>query len=178
MKQRILFVFTFVLCLSLLANAQTIADLARRERARVKAMTKPPTYTTEMVKKSKIEGLEAEPVQPPPKAEEKTAPAADAAAGSTAEVRDEKWWRGRFDTARSDIQRLESQTAVMESDLRKANLEALQVSYDPTGQTRKNVTEATSRLDVSKKELDQARTKVTQLEDELRRSGAPASWAR
>jgi hypothetical protein len=164
-------------------RAQTIADLARQARARLQSGQKAVVITTQDLKtgsstttaeeKPAVEASTAEPsstaaAQPP------ASPAAPAGPGG----HDEKWWRGQFDKVREDIQRLETQTPLLEADVNTANREFLTRSYDPDGRGKRAIDESKARLEQAKSDLAKARNRLTQLEDDLRSAGGPAGWAR
>lgn len=185
-------VATLALIFNVCANAQTIADLARKERAK--------RQTEAQGRRITNENLPAIPlaVEPPPKAPE--TPTADAAANTNATPatsdaeakpqaepaatteaeteRGEEWWREQFEAARTEVRRQENQVAVAELQLNAANRDFLTRSYDPDGRGNKAIADATSRLAAARTDLDIARTKVSQLEEDLRRSGEPAGWGR
>jgi hypothetical protein len=183
--KHVLWIVTFALCASVWANAQTIADIARRERAKRQDPPRPRIATIE------ITGKPA-PVEPPkdsPAAKTQPAPAAAATASPAAptppsetqprqDSRDEKWWRGEFEKARIDVRRGENQVAVAQLELNAANRDFLTRAYDPDGRGPAAIAAATAKLDAAQKHLESARAGLARLEEELRRAGAPAGWAR
>src|SRR5262249_28074583 len=92
------------------ANAQTIADLARQERARKKANESKTVLTNNSVTPPKGS-------QPAPTATTGTAKAAESSAATDTtgirdnKGRDEKYWRTTFDKARQDLKRAEEKLA-------------------------------------------------------------------
>lgn len=203
--KRILWIVTFAVCSSVWANAQTIADIARQERAKRKETPKAAPITNATVAKTKA----AEVSSTLPAATEMTAPAGPALAISpipetakTAlvpgspktpeapapespktpepkkDVQDQKFWRDKFEQARVELRRAENQAAVAQLELNAANRDYLTRAYDPDGRGPSAIGAATAKLDAATKGVDQARTKLAQLEEELRRSGAPAGWGR
>jgi len=173
-------------CLSQTVNVQTIADLARQERAKRQSQTKAAVITTPMIRSTPAKPTETltepvvetkkETVNPKPET-----PGAEAAAPkqtAATETRDEKWWRSQFETARGDVKSAENRVAVLENELKTVNREFLQRSFDPDNSGPRAIADTTARLDAAKKELDEARNKISQLEEEMRRTGAPPGWAR
>ncbi len=59
--------------------------------------------------------------------------AGQAQAACPADARDEKWWREKFEAARTEIRRAENQVAVAQLELNAANRDYLTRSYDPDG---------------------------------------------
>src|SRR5215510_8347287 len=173
MKQGIflLLVLTFALdCFS-----QSLADVARKERER------------QRTSKSKIAvigwGTTASTVKTP-----SANPATAAEAPTTAKPltitdnkgRDEKFWRTVFQSARDDVKRAEARVEILDLRLKGLNAQLLQQSdiYNRENRIGAETTTAQQALDEARKDLEQAKKKVIDLEDELRRSGGPAGWAR
>ena len=216
--KRVLWIATVMVCSSLWADAQglTIADMARRERAKRQAAEKQAAQKPQKAQKpaksapvtnSRLELTRPAPEQPEPSLEGSApaetepataavtmpsspatiappppaavaAPAAPEAPASKEPVRDEKWWRERFDKARADVRRAENQVAVAELEFNAANREFLTNSFDPDGRGPAAIAASKKKWDDAKKRLDEARAKLIQLEEELRQAGAPAGWAR
>lgn len=207
MKQ-MLWIITFAVCSSVWANAQTIADIARSERAKRKDAPKTAPITNARVAKAKP-GSEVSSAPPAP-TPDTTAPPAQALAVSpipatgpaapapepakAAETkpetkpepkpeppkdpRDEKWWRNQFDQARTDLRRAENQAAVAQLEVNAANRDYLTRAYDPDGRGPSAIGAATAKLDAANKGVDEARARLAALDEELRRAGAPAGWGR
>jgi len=208
---RVLSVVLFVICWSAALQAQTIADIARQERA--KRNNAPKTTTAPVnnarVAKAKPGAVVGEPLPattpvpsataaPDPAPALKVSPIPPTAAPTQAanpdkpadakpaepktepkkDTRDEQWWRGQFEKARIEIRRAENQVAVSQLELNAANRDYLTRAYDPDGRGPTAIGAATAKLDAAKKSADEARTNLAQLEEDLRRSGAPAGWAR
>jgi hypothetical protein len=201
--KRMLWIITLAVCSSVWANAQTIADIARSERARKKDAPKADPITNATVAKAKPGAVVSSPTPSPidmagPRNETlvvspipgpNTATPSPAAA-KTPEIkqeapqeppkdpRDEKWWRGQFDQARTDLRRAENQAAVAQLELNAANRDYLTRAYDPDGRGPSAIGAATAKLDAANRSAEEARGKLGALEEELRRSGAPAGWGR
>jgi predicted RNase H-like nuclease (RuvC/YqgF family) len=166
----------FIVCSTTLANAQTIADIARRARAQ--RQNTPATIVVNN-QNLKTETPAAKPEEKPSevvKAEE-AKPAVETPA-APADGRDEKWWRGQFEKVRSEIKRLEIEIPVLDAELKTANRELLTRAYDPDGRGQKAISSANERLQGAQNELAKAKARLAQLENDLRRADAPASWAR
>jgi hypothetical protein len=172
------------------AQTQSRGDIGRQERARQKSTTSKTVVTNETL------GTAAE--EPPPPPAEKTAgkdaenetgkPAAEpakqgdskTAPATDTKPHDEAWWRDAFKQARDDVKRAEDQSKVLQLELDQLNTDLLIKSdiFNKEGQIVPLINAKNEELAKSEKALEQARQKVTQLEDELRRSGAPAGWSR
>jgi hypothetical protein len=179
MKQ-VFWIVTFALCTSVWANAQTIADIARRERA--KRQDPPKARIT-----VEITGTPAPPPVEPPKdpsakaqpgASASTAAADSGGAQAKPEQQEEKMWRDRFEKGRIEVRRAENQVAVAQLEVNAASRDFLTRAYDPDGRGPAAIGAATSKLDAAQRSLDAAREGLARLEEELRRAGAPAGWAR
>jgi predicted RNase H-like nuclease (RuvC/YqgF family) len=166
----------FIVCSTTIVNAQTIADIARQARAQ---RQNPPATIVITNQNLKTEAPAAKPEEDPSvevKAEE-TKPATETPA-APADGRDETWWRGQFEKVRSEIKRLETEIPVLDSELKTVNREFLTRAYDPDGRGQKAISNVTERLQGAQNELTRAKARVAQLEADLRRADAPASWAR
>ena len=192
--KNILWVVTLALCSSIYANGQTIADVARRERARQQPQSNVSITNANLKKKATVTVTEekkpgetqatASPAAAAPAAAATTTaaaptttPASTQAPAST-DTRDEKYWRDKFEAARTDVRRAENQVAVAQLELNAANRDYQTRSYDPGNVGLTAVAAAQKKLDDANKAVTAGRAKLTQLEDDLRRAGAPAGWAR
>jgi hypothetical protein len=190
--KHVLCVVTVAIFSSVWANAQTIADIARQERAKRQATQKAVVITNETlgIKPSqgtevkqdtepKAEGTPAATASPAAPGAAVSAPAqAPAQPAAQTEARDEKWWRAKYEEARTEVRRAENQAAVAQLELNSANRDFLTRSYDPDGRGPAAVAAATKRLAETNAAVAAARAKVAGLDEELRRAGAPAGWAR
>ena len=187
--KHVLCVVTVAIFSSVWANAQTIADIARQERAKRQAGQKAVVITNETLGIKPSDGTEVKQATEPKTEGTPVAtasPAAPPAAQGAAvpaqapqtEARDEMWWRSKYEAARTDVRRAENQAAVAQLELNSANRDFLTRSYDPDGRGPAAVAAATKRLEDTNAAVAAARAKVAQLDEELRRAGAPAGWAR
>src|SRR2546430_1553838 len=124
--KRFLYVLAVLVGSSVLAHAQTIADIARQERARRQASPN----TIIITNRNKAASSSA-------KTSAESKPAEPAPTSAPADGRDEKWWRSQFEKARSEVQRLQAQIPLLEANLNSANREFLTRSYDPDGRGQK-----------------------------------------
>ncbi len=111
-----------------------------------------------------------------------TQPAADANAAAAANPgkADEKAWRDKFRGQRDQIARLEKELDVLQREQDKA-----QVQYYPDpqkalseGYSRKDINEKDTKIAAKKDEIDKAKQALSDLEDELRKSGGDPGWSR
>jgi hypothetical protein len=174
---------TLAVCLfgvTLTSFAQSVADVARTERERQKASNS----------KVAITGTGAPAAAPddaaskPPAAS--AAPAtSEAAPSKTTELTDnkghnEKYWRAAFQKARDDAKRADSRVELFDLKMKDLNTQLLRQSdiYNREYRLGSEMTSVQKELDDARKEAEQAKKKISDLEDELRKSGGPAGWAR
>jgi hypothetical protein len=196
-----------VLCLaglSAAAHQQTgdpVADAARKAREAKKDTTKPKkVYTDDDVKSAPQTAAApaAAPVDASGTTASTAAPAAGDATKSTAAVKTgdtaaktgeatptedpngESAWRKKFQAQRDKIAKAEKELDVLGRELEKA-----QVEYYPDPQkalkqqnSRADINAINAKIDAKKKEIDQLRQGLDDLEDQLRKSGGDPGWAR
>jgi chromosome segregation ATPase len=163
-----------------------VADAARKARAEKKNEAKPKkVYTDDDVNRA----------APTPTANTESSgekPAGDATAtvrkdatkpADTEEKEDpdgEKAWRGRFQEQRSKIAKVEREIDVLQREMDKAQTEYYP---DPTKamneqNTRKDITEKQGKIAAKQAQLEQLKQELSDLEDQLRKSGGDPGWAR
>lgn len=173
------------------SGADTVADAARKAReAKKAAPTGKKVYTDDDVKPATpsasaqptSQGDTQTPAQAAPAPADGTQPAADANAAPAANPgkADEKAWRDKFRGQRDQIARLEKELDVLQREQDKA-----QVQYYPDpqkalseGYTRKDINEKDTKIAAKKDEIDKAKQALSDLEDELRKSGGDPGWSR
>lgn len=101
-------------------------------------------------------------------------------ATKTEDPNSEKAWRARFRDAHEKIAKAEKELDILGRELEKAQLE-----YYPDPQkamtqqnTRGDINEKQAKIDAKKKELDQLRQGLDDMESQLRKSGGDPGWAR
>src|SRR6266853_1847014 len=164
-----------------------VADAARKAREKKKDAPKPKKiYTDDDVKKS---APEPAPAAAPGVASGTVAATAVPAAGDSAKTGDatktedpngQAAWRRRFQDQRDKIAKIIKELEILGRELEKA-----QVEYYPDPQkamTQQNspadINDKQAKIDAKKKELDQLRQGLDDLEDQLRKSGGDPGWAR
>jgi hypothetical protein len=175
-----------VLLAAVEASAQTLGDVAKKEEARRKTVGKPSKiYTNESLKD---DGSPA-----PPPAPAASTPASDPAAASAAPAtapapkpapaaarpRDEKYWRGRLDSARTALTRAQTVQEALQSRINALSTDF--VNRDDPAQ--RNVIaadrqKALAELDRVKQEIAQHQKAIVDIQEEGRRAGVPAGWLR
>jgi len=89
-------------------------------------------------------------------------------------------WRKRFQAQRDKIAKAEKELDILGRELEKA-----QVEYYPDPQkamkqqnSRADINAINAKIDAKRKEVDQLRQGLDDLEDQLRKSGGDPGWAR
>jgi len=176
------------LCLAGAAYGQSLADLARQERAKRKQEPKAAkVYTNADIPAPTLAGAPPEAAAPPeaegvkkeaPKPGAEGAPAAKAAEKTPAEL--EKEYRDKFAKLREDQDLEARKLDVMQREL---NLMQQQYYTDPNEAlreqyTRDEINKRTADIEKQKAVVEKAKQAVADLEEELRTKGLPAGWAR
>jgi len=166
-----------VLLLAPVASAQ-LGDVARKAETQRKALEEPgKVYTNGDLRPDRSPGRPAAPAvsgttEPP-------------AAGETEEadgeepVRDETYWRGRIDAARSALSRAETFASALESQVNGLYAELTSCSAPP------QCDEISARRSKSRAELERVKQEIAAhtkdmaaIQEEARRAGVPAGWVR
>jgi hypothetical protein len=115
------------------------------------------------------------------------APAGEAGAGETkpapeekTATKDEAYWRERFAKAHAQLHQAETDLSLMQRELSQ-----LEVQYYPDPQKalmqevfRTDINEKRAKIDAKEKEIAQLKQQISDMEDELRKSGGDPGWAR
>jgi hypothetical protein len=181
-------------------SAQTLGDVARKEEERRKAVPAGKVYTNKdlgavpaasagasAANDSEKDGAAAKspdadkgsdkPAANSPKAGDKGGDKKDAAAGGG--VRDQKYWRDRMDTARVALERDSGYADAMQT-----RINALTTDFtnrdDPSQRSaiERDRQKALSELDRLRKQIDDDKKAISELEEEARRAGVPPGWLR
>jgi hypothetical protein len=164
-----------------LAHGQTLADMARRERARKQPIHTGEVYTNESVKAAP--GLAATAAIEPIKEQQAKPDAAKDDAkpkGPTDNKgRDEKYWREAFDKARQALKRSEDKLRLLDLKMTDLSSQLLRESvYTREMELRAEIAQTTKDQVAARAEVAVSQQKIRDLEDELRRSGGLPGWAR
>ena len=165
-------------------QSQTLAEVAKAEEARRKAVRKPAkVYTNGNLRPDISKGsVSSAPVPTPaaPAAGNKTPaapgtpPAPDAAA-----VKDQAYWAGRMKTAQAQLER-----AQLLLDSLQSRINALTTDFvnrdDPAQRAKVDADRkaALAELERVRKDVDDSGKAIKALEDEARRAGVPPGWLR
>jgi hypothetical protein len=187
---------SLVVAIAAMANApsaQSLADLAKREEARRKAIKAPAKVITN-------EDLPSVPPPPPPAApaegatETGTSPAgsgAPATAASTATtepaaktepatpVKDEAYWRQRMSAARDNLNRLQTLQDALQTRINSLTTDF--VNRDDPAQRQvisSDRQKALAELDRVKQDIQETQKSIAATEEEARRANVPPGWLR
>jgi len=163
----------FLSCVPALGSAQSLADAARKERARQKEVQKEV--------KGPVTTFNAQGAAVTTKA---------TTSSTTSEAKpfelkdnngnDEKYWRKLFDKARTDLKQAQDQAQVLDNKIKNLNTEILNRSdiYNRENVLGAEVSKNQKDLDDAHRKVDDAKQKISDLEEDLRKAGGPAGWAR
>jgi hypothetical protein len=164
------------------SSAQSLGEVARKEEARRKDIKKPAkVYTNDTLRG---DGTTAAPAPPLPAGLQATAPSPsgvqpDKTAKPDEEKKDEAYWRGRIAQERQAFQRAE-----MFRDALQTRINSLTADFtardDPA---QRNVIaadrqKALAELDRVKREIEEHKKAITDIEEEARKAGVPPGWLR
>lgn len=159
-------------------SGDPVADAARKAREQQKAAPKPKkVYTDDDVKPATpASDAAATPASG-------AAPAADngtAANGQGKADDPEKVWRKRFQDQRDKIAAAEKELDILQRESDKAQVQyyndpqkAMQEQY-----SRKDINDKNAKIDQKKQDIANLKQQLSDMEDELRKSGGDPGWAR
>jgi hypothetical protein len=168
-------------------SAQTLADVARTEESRRKAIKEPAkVYTNQDLKRGPgdDQAVTSQPASAVP-ASTAGAPdqAVDAATGSEQKanepVRDQAYWKGRIALARDQLDRTRILLAALESRVNALNADFINRD-DPVQRAviERDRQRAQAEMARIQKEIAQLTKAIADIEEEARRAGVPPSWLR
>jgi hypothetical protein len=162
------------------ASAQALGDVAKKEEARRKTVKTPgKVYTNESLHAegepppAPATDASPTPATPAPAASGAQAPAADAA------KKDEAYWKERLTQARTALDRATTFAEALQS-----RINALTTDFagrdDPAQRAKigSDREKALAELDRVKKEIQDNTKAIADIQEEGRKSGAPAGWLR
>jgi hypothetical protein len=196
-----------VLAMTVAASAQTLADLAKKDSDRRKAVKHPAkVITNEDVQDVKPilpmmenDGSGAKPVDPNAAAAANTnhdmptpegaaapAPTGDKSAAGTAKPAgapgvksgDEAQWRSRMQSAREAVSRTQLQLEGMRNRAAQLTAASAAASQEQRGNFQKQQQDALQEYDKLRADLQRSQKALSDLEAEASRSNVPAGWLR
>jgi hypothetical protein len=165
------------------SSGDAVADAARKAREQKnKDSAKPKkVYTDEDVNHSTSTGASATGDANAAAAKGTAAKGSDAKVGDDAKPEEsaESKWRKQFKAAYTNLDRAQKELDVLQREDNKAQLQ-----YYPDPQkalaeqyTRKDINEKDAKIAAKKKEVDQIKQQISDMEEALRKSGGDPGWA-
>jgi hypothetical protein len=178
--------FSTLLTFSSIAAAQGLADVARAEEARRKAIKAPKkVYTNDTLRG--VDGGEPPPPPSPPTPPPASSAGAKPAATTTKpespaapdQAKDEKYWRDRMTGLRTELKRNQSFYDALQSQINGLYTEFVNMA-DPVQRTviEQKRLAAIAEQDRLKAEIARLTKAIADIEDEARRASVPAGWLR
>ena len=175
--KRLILLLTLCMAYAATVEAQSLADFARQERERRKNLESKMTISNDSSKSAPAVPIASKEDKP----EQTAVAAAKQATGPTdRQGRNEKWWRDAFAKTRKDLNSAENQVKVLELQLNQAQRDYMEKTslYNREMVLAAEMNAVQSDLDKGKGEVVRLRQQLAQMEEDLRRSGGPAGWAR
>jgi len=162
------------------ATAQNVAEAAREQRARKKAESKAVLTNSATILPKGAEHGTMSITTPSAGETAKTAGTETAAKGPTDNKgRDEKYWRTTFANARQELKRAEDKLTLLEARRNDLQGQLYRESvYTHEIELRQQIADTEKQQEVTRAEVEADQKKITDLEEELRRSGGLPGWAR
>ena len=161
-------------------SSDPVADAARKARAEKQAAAKPKKVYTDddFASKKNVPATPAASTAGDQASDTDATAATDAAALN--DPKSEAYWRKRFRTVREKLDNSEKELDVLQRELNKDQVQyysdpqkALMQQYD-----RKDINDKTAKVDAKKKEIEDLKKQMSDMEDELRKAGGDPGWAR
>jgi len=162
-------------------SSDDVAAAARRAREQQKNAPKPAKVVTN------DDFPSTPPPTPPPASDQKASSDGKQGADQTSaedaaenDPKSEAYWRKRFKKLHDKLAQSEKELDILQRELDKNQVQyysdpqkALMQQHD-----RSDINEGTAKIDAKKKEIDSLKQQLSDLEDELRKSGGDPGWAR
>lgn len=161
---------------------ESLGEAARKARAQKKAPPKPVKVVTNEDVEAKPKFTGAIQMAPAPGEPAEAAQSGEQNAGAAPgeDQKGEKYWRQRFADAHAKLAQAEKELDILQREWEKG-----QTQYYPDPQkalkeqyNRKDLNEHAAKVEAKKKEIAQLKQGISDLEDELRRSGGDPGWSR
>lgn len=158
---------------------ESVADAARKARAEKKDAPKPKMVITDDNLGTLTGTVNVVGEEPAPPADGTKKPAAEKSAKSGETVKDEAYWRQRFADANKKLADDSHELDIMQ---REFNLKQEQFYTDPMASlkqeySRQDLNDSKAKIDDMTAKVEQDKTDISNLEDELRQAGGDPGWA-
>ena len=174
MNSKLVVIGSFCLLLFALdCSAQTVADAARKERERQRRLHSTVVIVNGATTTASASSSTTTTAAKPPAAVTPTGPVDN-------KGRDEKYWRKQFDDARASLKKAQDNVALLDLKIKDLNTQLLRQSdiYNREYRLGPEIADTQKQLDDAQKQAEDAKKRISDLEDDLRKSGGPAGWAR
>jgi hypothetical protein len=161
-----------------------VADAARKAREQKKAEPKPKkVYTNEDfggATPAPAAAAAAATTNGEPKQGAEVTGDKDKAPADGATKNGEEAWRKRFKEARDKLAQAEQELDILQREAQKAQVQYYSDPQKALAQqySRKDITDNDTKIEAKKQEIAQMKQHISDLEDELRKSGGDPGWAR
>lgn len=177
----------FAVPLAAAAQQPSLAELARKEQERRKAVKVPGKVYTDKDVRSAPRPASSEtgagaPTSPTPATDTPAAAGASGtprAAAAGGDTRDQAWWKARIDTAREELRRAEMFAEALQT--RVNSLTADFVSRDDPFQRARvgdDRQKALAEMDRVKADIERFKKLIAEIEEDARQAGVPPGWLR
>jgi len=169
--------FAIGLPVSVVAQTPTLAEIARKEQDRRKAVKAPARVYTN--KDLPATAAPAPVAAPPPQAAAAAAVTPVDPAKPKEEQKDEAWWRARMTQVREEVRRNEIFAEALQTRIN--SLSADVVNRDDPAQRAKMSSDrqtAVAELDRVKTEIELGKKRIADIEEEARVAAVPPGWVR
>jgi predicted RNase H-like nuclease (RuvC/YqgF family) len=160
---------------------ESVADAARQARERKKNEPKAAkVITNDDLAAASPAGSGTQPGTAAPTSAETPATAEEQTTVPASEDKGEQYWRKRFADASAELALAEKELDVLQREWQRDQRQfyadpqkAMQEQHD-----RKELNDRTAAIEAKKKQVEQLKQKISDLEDELRAAGGDSGWAR
>ena len=167
------------------SGAQSLPDVARQERERQREVADGPVFTNENVGTSRSVSAVEAPTENDSEASPTTASPPDDGTGGEENVegtgeRTEDNWRRMFAQARDELTRSQERLQLTQQEITDLNQRLLTESslYDRENQLGPEIQAKQNELVGAQARVEAANQAIADLQQELRRAGAPPGWGR
>lgn len=164
------------------APADPLATAARRAKEEKKRDAKPAKVFTNdnMPAAGGVSTVGSGPADAGASGDKATGASTTAAATTAAPAQGETYWRGKFDKLNKKLEQDQSELDVMQRELGQLSL---QNYSDPNkamqqGYSHSDIDKKTAEISAKQKEIEADKQAISDAQDDLRKSGGDAGWAR
>jgi len=158
-----------------------VAEAARKARQEQKTAPKPKkVFTNDDIPSAPATDISAKSTTPAPAGGQAETAQAESQDNADNNPKSEAYWHKRFQKLHDKISTAEQELDVLQRELNKDQVQyyndpqkAMQQQY-----SRSDINEKTTKIDDKKKELASLKQQMSDLQDDLRKSGGDPGWAR